>query len=166
MADIMSELAREVGADGAPVRWNTYEAGRAQQLREMDEALFEVAHLVADPTRVDGTVVMTERLEILGFGVEIAGELPEVLRVARARDLEGADREWVRTDRVSTRHRPLIGYARLCGTRLPSLSLKTAACDSSGGTRMASPIGNRSQPGYGKCNEHPIIPTTRPARGD
>ena len=92
MTEIMNELAREEGATGAVVRWNTYEASRAQQLREMDEALFEVAHLVADLTRVDGTVVMTDRLEILGFGVEIAGELPEVLRVARARDLEGAAR--------------------------------------------------------------------------
>ena len=78
MADIMNELARDEGANGAAVRWNTYEASRAQHLGDMDEALFEVAHLVADLTRVDGTVVMTDRLEILGFGVEIAGELPEV----------------------------------------------------------------------------------------
>ena len=120
MADIMSELAREVGADGAPVRWDTYEASRAQQLREMDEALFEVAHLVADLTRVDGTVVMTDRLEILGFGVEISGELPEVPRVARARDLEGARREWVRTDRVGTRHRSAY---RLCQAVRDALAL-------------------------------------------
>ena len=43
-----------------------------------------VAHLVAGLSHVDGTVLMTDCLEILGFGVEIAGELPEVLRVARA----------------------------------------------------------------------------------
>ena len=73
MADIMNELARDEGANGAAVRWNTYEASRAQHLGDMDEALFEVAHLVADLTRVDGTVVMTDRLEILRFGVEIAG---------------------------------------------------------------------------------------------
>jgi hypothetical protein len=77
----------------------------------MDEALFEVAHLVADLTQVDGTVVMTDCLEILGFGVEITGELPEVLRVARALDLEGGKREWERTDRVGTRHRSAY---RLC----------------------------------------------------
>lgn len=119
MADIMTELARNAGPDAA-VRWNTYEASRAQRLREMDEALFEVAHLVADLTRVDGTVVMSDRLEILGFGVEISGELPEVQRVSRARDLEGTDREWVRTDRVGTRHRSAY---RLCQAVRDALTL-------------------------------------------
>jgi hypothetical protein len=37
-----------------------------------DDALFEVAHLVADLSRVDGTVIMTDCLEALGFGVDIA----------------------------------------------------------------------------------------------
>ena len=120
MGHIMNELARDEGANGAAVGWSTYEASRAQQLGDMDEALFEVAHLVADLTRVDGTVVMTDCLEILGFGVEIAGELPEVLRVARAHDLEGAEREWVRTDRVGTRHRSRY---RLCQAVRDALAL-------------------------------------------
>ena len=111
MVDIMNELARNRGADGTAVGWNTYETSRTQQLAEIDEALFEVAHLVAGLSHVDGTVLMTDCLEILGFGAEIAGELPEVERVARAHDLEGAEREWVRTDRVGTRHRSAY---RLC----------------------------------------------------
>jgi hypothetical protein len=86
----------------------------------MDEALFEVAHLVADLTRVDGSVIMTDRLEVVGFGVEIVGELPEVLRVARAHDLDGAEREWVRTDRVGTRHRSAY---RLCQAVHDALAL-------------------------------------------
>ena len=111
MVEVMNELARNGGADGTAVGWSSYEASRAQQLAEMDEALFEVAHLVAGLSHVDGTVMMTDCLEILGFGVEIAGELPEVTRVARAHDLEGTEREWVRTDRVGTRHRSAY---RLC----------------------------------------------------
>jgi hypothetical protein len=119
MGHIMVELSRdEVG--GKAAGWSTYEASRSQQLSQMDEALFEVAHLVANLTRVDGTVIMTDRLEILGFGVEIAGELPEVLRVARAHDLEGAEREWVRTDRVGTRHRSAY---RLCQAVRDALAL-------------------------------------------
>jgi sensor domain DACNV-containing protein len=110
MVSITNELARG-GAGGAAVGWDAYEASRGRQLSKMDEALFEVAHLVAGLTHVDGTVLMTDCLEILGFGVEIAGELPEVLRVARAQDLEGTEREWVRTDRVGTRHRSAY---RLC----------------------------------------------------
>ena len=111
MISIMNELARDGAADGAAVGWGAYEASRAQQLSNMDDALFEVAHLVAGLTHVDGTVIITDCFEILGFGVEIAGELPEVLRVARADDLEGTEREWVRTDRVGTRHRSVY---RLC----------------------------------------------------
>jgi hypothetical protein len=111
MVSISNELARGASAGSATIGWDAYEASRARQLVKMDEALFEVAHLVADLTQVDGTVVMTDCLEILGFGVEITGELPEVPRVARAHDLEGRTREWERTDRVGTRHRSAY---RLC----------------------------------------------------
>lgn len=48
-------------------------------MAEIDEALFEVAQLLADLTRVDGTVLITDSLEVLGFGAEIAGDLPEAL---------------------------------------------------------------------------------------
>lgn len=89
-------------------------------MSQLDEALFEGAHLVADLARVDSTVLMTDALQVLGFGVEIAGSLPEVLRVARAHDLEGAQREWVRTDRVGTRHRSAY---RLCQAVRDALAL-------------------------------------------
>jgi hypothetical protein len=119
MIDILNTLAREE-ADGTGVGWTTYEASRARPLADMDEALFEVAHLVADLTRVDGAVLMTDCLETVGFGVEIAGDLPEVLQVARARDLEGRQREWVRTDRDGTRHRSAY---RLCDAVRDALAL-------------------------------------------
>ena len=121
MIDILNTLAREEEeADGSAVGWTTYEASRARPLADMDEALFEVAHLVADLTRVDGAVLMTDCLETVGFGVEIAGDLPEVLQVARARDLEGRKREWVRTDRDGTRHRSAY---RLCDAVRDALAL-------------------------------------------
>jgi hypothetical protein len=111
MRAISRELALSDSADATTVGWHAYETSRAPHLVEMDEALFEVAHLVADLTRVDGAVLRTDSLELLGFGVEIAGELPEVSRVARAHDLDAATRTWVRTDRVGTRHRSAY---RLC----------------------------------------------------
>jgi hypothetical protein len=120
MITIMNELARAEGANQTPVGWSAYESSSARPMAEMDESLFEVAHLVADLSRVDGTVLMSDRLEIIGFGVEIAGELPEVLRVARAYDLEGIQREWVRTDRVGTRHRSAY---RLCQAVHDALAL-------------------------------------------
>jgi hypothetical protein len=120
MGHITNELAKDEAANGEERGWTAYEASLSHQLSEMDDALFEVAHMVADLTRVDGTVLMTDSLEILGFGVEIAGELPEVLQVARAHDPEGAEREWVRTDRVGTRHRSAY---RLCQAVHDALAL-------------------------------------------
>jgi hypothetical protein len=120
MVAIMNELSRDEVAGGETVGWSAYETSRVPQIGEMDEALFEVAHMVADLTRVDGAVLMTDSLEVLGFGVEIAGELREVSRVARALDLEGTTREWVRTDRVGTRHRSAY---RLCQAASDALAL-------------------------------------------
>lgn len=77
----------------------------------LDEALFEVAHLVATLANVDGAVVMTDDLEVLGFGAEISGALPEVESVDRSLDLQGTGRVRERTDRVGTRHRSAY---RLC----------------------------------------------------
>jgi hypothetical protein len=120
IAAIVTELRRVERRHGISVGWEAYEAGGVGQLGEIDEALFEVAHLLADLTRVDGTVLMSDALEVLGFGVEIAGELPEVTGVARALDLEGTEREWVRTDRVGTRHRSAY---RLCQAMHDALAL-------------------------------------------
>lgn len=120
MTAITTELARAERDNASTVGWQAYETSRARQLIEMDEALFEVAHLVADLTVVDGAVLLTDSLEILGFGVEIAGELPEVSRVAQAHDLDATARTWVRTDRVGTRHRSAY---RLCQAVRDALAL-------------------------------------------
>ena len=123
IASLVGTIMREL-SEFKPRRqrlgWDAYESAAVGQLVELDEALFEVAHLLADFTHVDGTVLITDSLEVLGFGVEIAGELPEVARVARALDVEGTEREWVRTDRVGTRHRSAY---RLCETLRDALAL-------------------------------------------
>lgn len=80
-------------------------------LAELDEALFEISNLIAALTRVDGAVVLTKRFEILGFGAEIAGELPVVHVVRRALDLEGETFASEVVDSVGTRHRSAY---RLC----------------------------------------------------
>jgi hypothetical protein len=80
-------------------------------LAELDEALFEISNLIAALTRVDGAVVLTKRFEILGFGAEIAGDLPVVHEVRRALDLEGETFASEVVDSVGTRHRSAY---RLC----------------------------------------------------
>jgi len=112
-AEIVEVLARLHGgrADESTAHWTEYEESRAPELTALDEALFEVAHLVASLADIDGAVLMTTGLELIGFGGEIAGHLPDVPRVARALDPAATRTEWVRTDRVGTRHRSAY---RLC----------------------------------------------------
>jgi hypothetical protein len=115
IVEIMDELVRRQlgfgGALPAEIGWTEYEATAAPELVALDDALFEVAHLIAMLADVDGAVVMTDEFEILGFGAEISGALPEVLTVDRSLDLDGMRRVAERTDRVGTRHRSAY---RLC----------------------------------------------------
>ena len=112
---IMDDLAQEsvpgTTQPAARLGWTAYEASDDSRLTALDEALFEVAHLVATLANVDGAVVMTDELELLGFGAEISGSLPEVEVVERCLDIDGDRRVAERTDRVGTRHRSAY---RLC----------------------------------------------------
>jgi hypothetical protein len=113
IVDVMSELARSYAGTPArdPVGWDDYEASSEEVLSLLDEAIFEVAHLIADLTAVDGTVVMTQRFEMLGFGGEISGDLPAVKTVARALDVEADAAVEESAEGVGTRHRSAY---RLC----------------------------------------------------
>lgn len=66
-----------------------YLTSRDQILSRLDEAVFELAHFVSDMAQVDGAVVMTRRLELIGFGAEISGNLERVDTIAQALDSEG-----------------------------------------------------------------------------
>lgn len=99
------------GDGGGPVGWAEYEASTDARITALDEALFEVAHLVAMLADVDGAVVMTDRFEVLGFGAEIVGSLADGGLVDRSLDVDATRRVAERTDRVGTRHRAAY---RLC----------------------------------------------------
>ena len=77
----------------------------------MQDAIFEMSQLIAALTDVDGAVVMTNRFELLGFGAEIGGDLPDVQHVARALDLEAHDHVMEPVFADGTRHRSAY---RLC----------------------------------------------------
>jgi DisA bacterial checkpoint controller nucleotide-binding len=113
IVDVMSELALSHAGTPArdPVGWDDYEASSDAALSLLDEAIFEVAHLIVGLTAVDGAVVMTQRFEMLGFGGEISGDLPAAETVARALDLEADETIEEPTDGVGTRHRSAY---RLC----------------------------------------------------
>jgi hypothetical protein len=111
---LMNALAEAYGLYGHQrnsVGWLEFVGSRNDTLSRLDEALFEVAHLIAGLSAIDGAVVLTKRFEVLGFGGEISGELAPVLTVARALDAEGEQVEREFTNGVGTRHRSVY---RLC----------------------------------------------------
>jgi hypothetical protein len=102
--------AGEVRTPGT-VGWREYQESSDQELAALEEAIMEVAHLVAALAKCDGAVVMSRRYEVLGFGGEISGKLADVETVLRALDVEGDEFEEEPTESVGTRHRSAY---RLC----------------------------------------------------
>ncbi|HKH77711.1 MAG TPA: hypothetical protein VKA51_12195, partial [Rubrobacteraceae bacterium] len=93
------------------VGWREYQESNDQEVAALEEAIMEVAHLVAALAKCDGAVVMSRRYEVLGFGGEISGKLADVDTVLRALDVEGEEFEEEPTESVGTRHRSAY---RLC----------------------------------------------------
>lgn len=110
---IATDLVRALALEARPGAslWSRFLKGRSASFREPDLALLEFSHLISGLSQVDGAVVMTDTLDIVGFGAEIGGHLQPVQRVMHALDLPGTARGWVRADRVGTRHRSAY---RLC----------------------------------------------------
>jgi hypothetical protein len=87
------------------VSWEDYQQSTDPRVAELDEGIFEMSHLIAALSTVDGAVIMTRRFEVLGFGAEIRCDLADVNNVARALDLEGTRFKLESTRGVGTRHR-------------------------------------------------------------
>ena len=118
---LMRAIARAGGSAGvATVDNDTYASLRNDELASLRDAIFEMSQLIAALSEVDGAVVMTTRFEILGFGAEIVGDLPDVHHVARALDLEAEDRVAEPLVADGTRHRSAY---RLCSRVPDSLAL-------------------------------------------
>ncbi len=121
IVDTMNRLARAHGpasdtlADEIPdpktVGWREYQESDDREVAELEEAIMEVAHLVAALATTDGAVVMSKRYELVGFGGEISGKLDDVETVLRALDVQGDRFEEESTQSVGTRHRSAF---RLC----------------------------------------------------
>jgi hypothetical protein len=111
---VMRELSLAGAAmDPRPsqIGWDAYRASTRPAIVALDESILEMSQLLAALGEVDGAVLLTDAFEVLGFGGEIAGALPEVRTVRRALDLEAETYETVAIDSVGTRHRSAY---RLC----------------------------------------------------
>ena len=87
------------------VGWQHFEESTDSKLAMLDEALFEMASLIANLASADGAVILNKHHEILGFGGMISGKLPVVKSVAKAHDLEGVKFTDEETYNVGARHR-------------------------------------------------------------
>jgi hypothetical protein len=118
----MRALARLAATEafGRPAGWTDYANQTRDPFLAIDEAILEVSHILAGFADVDGAVVVNRRWEILGFGAEIVGDLPEVPRVAVAHDIEATQRSYESTDAVGTRHRSAY---RLCAAMHDAMAL-------------------------------------------
>ncbi len=93
------------------VGWHDYQTSHDPLITNLDEAIFEMSHLIAALSTCDGAVVMTKRFELLGFGAEIHCDSSEVMSVARALDVEAKKIRIESVKAVGTRHRSAY---RLC----------------------------------------------------
>jgi hypothetical protein len=109
IVDILNRLAQRYGGSDqhrpGMVSWQEFETTTDEELITLDEALFEMAQLIAELAATDGAVVLTKNHELLGFGGMISGRLPAVKSVARALDLEGELAAEEDTGNVGARHR-------------------------------------------------------------
>jgi hypothetical protein len=130
---LMADVARAGGRAGVEqVDSSMYASLRDTELSAVQDAIFEMSQLIAALTEVDGAVVMTKRFEILGFGAEITGDLPDVRHVARALDLEADDTVPEPLVADGTRHRSTY---RLC-SRVPEAVAIVVSQD--GGVRFVA----------------------------
>lgn len=106
--EIMEVLGKHCGSLYGPdyvAGWKDYVNSKVEDLSMLDERVFKFARFIARLTGVDGAVVTTESLEVIGFGGIIKGTMEMNGSVARAIDPEGTRREVESVESVGTRHR-------------------------------------------------------------
>ena len=132
---LMNELARHCGSSGEHgkvVGWSEYVAATSKTLLELDEALFECARFIANLAAVDGAVILTKSLDLVGFGGVIKGTFSKEDIMAHALDAEGEQRVYERDEGVGTRH--LAAY-HLC-KEIPDVTAIVISQD--GNTRLVA----------------------------
>ena len=106
----LSQIGAEQGLQ--TVGWREYQELRDERLAEVDEAIFEHAHLLADLMATDGALVLSAARDVIGFGAEIQVSTNKNEMVYRALDIEGAETVEERADEAGTRHRAAYRLSR------------------------------------------------------
>jgi hypothetical protein len=98
-------------AELGEISWARYQTSPDGPLRALDAALGQFADALADLMAVDGALLLTKQLDIVGFGVEVHAPHITADFVYRALDLEATRVQAEPADSGGTRHRAAY---RLC----------------------------------------------------
>jgi hypothetical protein len=80
------------------------------QREEIDEAIADSVRFVASLSRVDGAVVLTNKLRILGFGGEITAISPSLSKIRVSQDTKATRGKLVTIETYGTRHRSAFRF--------------------------------------------------------
>jgi hypothetical protein len=87
------------------VSWAHYQRAHDAELLALTTEIEHMADYLAGLAAVDGALVLTQQLDLVGFGVEIQATQVPLERVYRALDLEAHQRQPLAVDHGGTRHR-------------------------------------------------------------
>ena len=102
------------------VSWPRYQRAGDARLAELETEVGQFAETLADLMAVDGALVLTKQLEIIGFGVEVYAPPLPLKSVYRALDVEATTLRAEAPDRGGTRHRAAY---RLCLAEPASMAI-------------------------------------------
>ena len=91
--------------------WAHYQSSRDAELLALTAEIDRFANDIADMGAVDGALVFTQQIDLVGFGVEIQATQVPLTQVYRALDVEAQTLQPVPADQGGTRHRAAY---RLC----------------------------------------------------
>ena len=100
--------------------WARYQRAGDAQLLDLQRTLDHYAELLADLMAVDGALVLTKQLAIVGFGMEVVAPQSSLTGIYRALDATGSELRAEAPDAGGTRHRAAY---RLCLTQPDSLAI-------------------------------------------
>ena len=112
----ISTRLRELGE----VSWARYQQADDAQLLELAAAADQYANLLADLMSVDGAVVLTKQLAVVGFGIEVYAPQLVLPQVYRALDAAATQLRAELADHGGTRHRAAY---RLCRAEPESMAI-------------------------------------------
>jgi hypothetical protein len=107
------------------------------QQEEYEDAMRDAARFIASLTAVDGAVVLTDTLRIIGFGAEVMASFPGGDKVHVAHTAEANETKEVRFAEYGTRHRSAF---RFVASMEPSVGF---IMSQDGGVKAVKQVGSK-----------------------